>query len=34
LVKLERKESKTHTIETDGDVTAFIDAWKVNNNNG
>ena len=34
LVKLERKESKTHTIETDEDVTEFINAWKVNNNNG
>ena len=34
LVKLERKESKTHTIETDEDVSAFIEAWKVNNNNG
>ena len=34
LVKLERKESKTHTIETDEDVAAFIEAWKVNNNNG
>lgn len=34
LVKLERKESKTHTIETDEEVAAFIDAWKVNNNNG
>lgn len=34
LVKLERKESKTHTIETDEDVAAFINAWKVNNNNG
>lgn len=34
LVKLERKESKTHTIETDQEVAAFIDAWKVNNNNG
>jgi hypothetical protein len=30
-VKLERKESKTHTIETDDDVAAFIEAWKVNN---
>lgn len=34
LVKLERKESKTHTIETDEDVAEFINAWKVNNNNG
>lgn len=34
LVKLERKESKTHTIETDEDVSEFINAWKVNNNNG
>lgn len=34
LVKLERKESKTHTIETDEDVAAFIESWKVNNNNG
>lgn len=34
LVKLERKESKTHTIETDDDVVDFINAWKVNNNNG
>ena len=34
LVKLERKESKTHTIETDEDVAAFINAWKINNNNG
>ena len=34
LVKLERKESKTHTIETDEDVSEFIEAWKVNNNNG
>ena len=31
LVKLERKESKTHTIETDEDVAAFINAWKENN---
>ena len=34
LVKLERKESKTHTIETDEDVASFIEAWKINNNNG
>ena len=34
LVKLERKESKTHTIETDVEVSDFINAWKINNNNG
>ena len=34
LVKLERKESKTHTIQTDEDVFEFIQRWKINNNNG
>lgn len=28
LVKLERKESKTHTIETDEDVKQFMEDWK------
>lgn len=28
LVKLERKESKTHTIETDEEVKQFIEDWK------
>ena len=28
LVKLERKESKTHTIQTDEDVKQFMEDWK------
>lgn len=28
LVKLERKQSRTHTIQTDADVQDFIEAWK------
>ena len=34
LVKLERKESRTNTIETDKDVTEFLNAWRINNSNG
>lgn len=32
-VKLKRKQSRTNFVETDKEVSAFIEAWKLNNNN-